>query len=102
MIKAIINGIMSLVTNIIDIVLLPINSLISGIFPDFSSAISTFNNFVTNYVGGTISYFSSLIPPITRNIIAIWLSFLIVYYGVAWSYSLIVKIYNVIQKIKFW
>lgn len=102
MIKAILNGIMKLVTNIINIVLLPINSLISNIFPDFSSAVSQFNSFVSNYVGGSISYFSSLIPPITRNIIAIWLTFLIVYYGVTWSYALIIKIYNVIQKIKFW
>lgn len=102
MIKAILNGIMKLVTNIINIVLLPVNALISGIFPNFSSSINQFNSFVSNYVGGTISYFSSLLPPITRNVIAIWLSFLIVYYGVAWSYTLIVKIYNVIQKIKFW
>lgn len=102
MIKAILNGIMKLVTNIINIVLLPVNALISNIFPNFSSSINQFNSFVSNYVGGTISYFSSLLPPITRNVIAIWLSFLIVYYGVAWSYTLIVKIYNVIQKIKFW
>lgn len=102
MIKAIINGVMKLVTNIIDIVLLPVNTLISNIFPDFSSSINQFNSFVTNYIGGTISYFSSLLPPITRNVIAIWLTFLIVYYGVVWSYSLIIKIYNVIQKIKFW
>ena len=102
MVKAILNGIMKLVTNIINIVLLPVNALISNIFPNFSSSINQFNSFVSNYVGGTISYFSSLLPPITRNVIAIWLSFLIVYYGVAWSYTLIVKIYNVIQKIKFW
>ena len=102
MIKAILNGVMKLVTNIINIVLLPVNALIGNIFPNFSSSVSQFNSFVTNYVGGTISYFSSLLPPITRNVIAIWLTFLIVYYGVVWSYSLIVKIYNVIQKIKFW
>lgn len=102
MIKAIINGIMSLVTSIINVVLLPINALIGNIFPDFSSAISQFNSFVQTYVGGSISYFASILPPITRNIIGIWLTFLVVYYGVVWSYTLVVKIYNVIQKIKFW
>lgn len=102
MVKALLNGIMKLVTNIINIILLPINSLIANIFPNFTSSVTQFNNFVQNYVGGTIGYFSSLIPPITRNIIGIWLSFLVVYYGVVWSYALIVKIYNVIQKIKFW
>lgn len=102
MIKAIINGIMKLVTSIIDIVLLPVNALINNIFPDFSSALSTFNNFITNYIGGSLSYFSSILPPITKNVIIIWLTFLITYYGIVWSYTLIIKIFNVIKKIKFW
>lgn len=102
MIKAIINGIMKLVTSIIDIVLLPVNALINNIFPDFSSALSTFNNFITNYIGDSLSYFSSILPPITKNIIVIWLTFLITYYGIVWSYTLIIKIFNVIKKIKFW
>lgn len=102
MIKAIINGIMKLVTSIIDIVLLPVNALINNIFPDFSSALSTFNNFITNYIGGSLSYFSSILPPITKNVIIIWLTFLITYYGIVWTYTLIIKIFNVIKKIKFW
>lgn len=102
MIKAIINGIMKLVTSILNIVLLPVNTLIANIFPDMSSAINTFTTFITNYVGGSLAYFSSILPPITRNIIVIWLTFLITYYGVVWSYTLIMKIWNVIQKIKFW
>ena len=102
MIKAILNGIMKLVTNIINIVLLPVNNLIRNIFPSFTTAISNFNSFVATYVGGSLSYFCSILPPITKNIIALWLGFLIVYYGVVWSYALIIKIYNVIQKIKFW
>lgn len=102
MAKAIMKVIMKLVSSIVDIVLIPINALISGIFPDFSSAISNFTTFVNTYVGGTIGYFASILPPITRSIIGLWLTFLVTYYGVVWSYSLITKIYNVIQKIKFW
>lgn len=102
MAKALMKVIMKLVTSIVDIILLPINSLVGNIFPDFSSALSTFNNFITTYVGGTIGYFSSILPPITRNVISLWFIFLVTYYSVAWSYTLIVKIYNVIQKIKFW
>lgn len=102
MAKAIMKVIMKLVSSVVDIVLLPVNALISGIFPDFASSINNFNNFVSNYVGGTIGYFSSILPPITRQVIGIWLAFLITYYGVVWSYSLVIKIYNVIQKIKFW
>lgn len=102
MFKMLINGIMSVVTWILDIILLPVNALIENIFPDMASAINTFNSFLNQYIGGAIAWFSSLLPPITKSIIVLWLSFLIIYYGVAWSYALIVKIYNVIQKIKFW
>lgn len=102
MIKAIINGLMSLVTSILNIVLLPINSLIENIFPNMSSAISTFTNFVNTYIGGSLGYFSSILPPISRSIIVLWFTFLITYYSVVWSYTLIMKIWNVIQKIKFW
>lgn len=102
MIKALMKGIMKIVTSFIGIVLTPVNALISGIFPNFAGAISQFNSFVTNYVGGTIAYFSSILPPITRQVIALWLTFLIAYYTITWSYALIIKIYNVIQKIKFW
>ena len=102
MAKAIMEVIMKLVTSVLDIVLLPVNLLIENIFPDMTSAINTFTSFVDNYIGGSIGYFASILPPITRSIIALWLGFLLVYYSVAWSYSLIIKIYNVIQKIKFW
>ena len=102
MAKALMKVIMKLVTGVLDIVLLPVNSLISTIFPDMTTAISNFNSFVNNYVGGTISYFASILPPITRNIIGLWLSFLVIYYGIVWSYTAIVKIFNVIRKIKFW
>lgn len=102
MIKALMKGIMKVVTSFIGIILTPVNVLIEGIFPDFSQAIAQFNSFVSNYIGGTIAYFSSILPPITRNVISLWLTFLIAYYTIAWSYALIIKIYNVIQKIKFW
>lgn len=102
MAKALMKVVMKLVSSVVDIVLLPINALISNIFPDFSEAISNFTSFVTNYVGGSIGYFASILPPITRSIVGLWLTFLVTYYGVSWSYSLIIKIYNVIHKIKFW
>lgn len=102
MIKALLNGIMKIVSSFIGIILTPVNTLISNVFPDFSNAIASFNTFVSRYVGGTIAYFSSILPPITRSIIALWLTFLIGYYTITWSYALIIKIYNVIQKIKFW
>lgn len=102
MIEKIINGIMNLATKTIDLVLTPVNSLIENIFPNFSTIIGYFNTFVNQYIGSTLGWFFNLLPPITKQVMLLWFTFLVVYYGIVWSYNLIVKTYNVIQKIKFW
>lgn len=102
MIKALLNGILNVITGLVNVLLTPINSLIDSLFPNMSTAINQFNSFCSNYIGGTIGWFSHILPPITKNIIIIYLTFLIGYYSVSWTYTAIVKIYNVIQKIKFW
>lgn len=102
MIKALLNGILNVITSLLNIFLLPINALIENIFPDMSSAISTFNNFINNYVGGTLSYFFSILPPIFRGLLVLWFTFVIAYYSIYYSYLAIIKIWSIIQKIKFW
>ena len=67
-----------------------------------TSAISHFNNFVTTYLGSTLSFFFNLLPPIFRSIVILWLTFLISYYTIYFSYLAIVKMFDIIQKIKFW
>lgn len=102
MIKALLNGLLSIITSLLNIFLLPINALIENIFPDMASAISTFNTFVNTYVGGTLSYFFSMFPPIFRSLLALWFTFVISYYGIYYTYTGIIKIWSIIQKIKFW
>lgn len=57
LINALLKGILSVITSLLNIFLLPINALIENVFPDMSSAIGTFNTFINTYVGGTLSYF---------------------------------------------
>ena len=102
MIKALLNGLLSIITSLLNIFLLPINALIENIFPDMASAISTFNTFVNTYVGGTLSYFFSILPPTFRGLLALWFTFVISYYGIYYTYTGIIKIWSIIQKIKFW
>lgn len=102
MIKAIINGILNLCMKVIDIVLTPINLLFDNLFPDVGNMISTFSTFVNKYVGGTLSYFFSLLPPIFRGLLITFLTFVIAYYGVYYTYIGIKKIFDIIQKIKLW
>lgn len=86
----------------LDAVTGPLTALLNNLFPDMTSAISYFIYFVNTYVGSVIAWFSNFVPPITRSMIGLWVTFLIVYYTVAWTYSLFIKVFNVIQKIKVW
>lgn len=103
MFKALLNVILKAVQGVINVVLIPINLLIEPLFPQtIVSAIGNFNTFVTTYVGGSIGWFSNLFPPIFRSLVGLSLTFTIAYYTFVWTYTGIVKIWNVIQKIKFW
>lgn len=102
MFNAIFKGILSVLGWVLDLVLTPINLLIDNLFPNMASYIELFTTFITRYVGGILAYFSNFIPPFTKQVILMWLIFLIAYYGIAWGYSLIIKIWNLIQKLKFW
>lgn len=102
MINAILNGILKVITTLLNVFLLPINLLVDSLFPDMTEAISHFNNFVTTYLGSPLSYFFNLLPPIFKSIVLLWLTFLVSYYTIYYSYLGIIKIWSVIQKIKFW
>lgn len=102
MIKALINGILNIVSWVVNLVLTPINLLISNLFPDMSNAINNFNNMVDTYIGNTVSWAANFIPPLTKSMIVLGITFMITYYGVIWTYTLTIKLFNVIRKIKFW
>lgn len=102
MADSILTTILNCLTWLVNLVLSPINSLFNNLFPDMTSYISQFNSFITNYVGGSLSYFFSLLPPITKNIILLYVSFLILYYPIVWTYTLSIRLFAIIQKIKFW
>lgn len=102
MINAIINGILKIITTLLNVFLLPVNLLIENLFPDMTQAIGHFNNFVTTYLGSSLSFFFNLLPPIFKGVMILWLTFLISYYTIYYSYLAIVKIFDIIQKIKFW
>lgn len=92
----------SVITNVANIVLLPINALIHNMFPDFSSYIQQFTDGVSTIFGGALGYFSNLLPPITKNIVLLYLSILLVYYTVSISVHAILKVIHIIKAIKIW
>lgn len=102
MIKALFNVILNLVQSLIGIILVPINTLIEPLFPQsISNAIVNFTTFINTYIGGGIGWFSSLFPPIFRSLVAMSLTFVIGYYTFVWSYTAIIKIWNVFRRLNF-
>lgn len=102
MAKAIFSVFFKIIKKIVEIFLTPINLLVANLFPNLTNIISTFNSAVSTLLGSTIGYFSSILPPITRTIILLWFSILISYYGVVFSIHLIMKVIEIIKKIKVW
>ena len=102
MIKSILNGILKMILKVIGIVLIPIDTLISNLFPSMTNAITTFTNFVNNVLGNNLVYFFHLLPPTFRSLLVIWFTLVIGYYSVYYTYLAIIKIFAIIQKIKFW
>ena len=102
MIKAILNGILSLVVSIVNVILTPINSIIDSLFPNMATAINNFTNMCNSFFSSGFTWLLQFIPPLTKQMILLWLTFEIAYYGIIWGYTLVIKIYNIIQKIKFW
>lgn len=102
MIKAILNGLLSALTGVVNFLLTPINALVSNVFPDMAGAIATFNSFVSNYLGSNLSYFFSMFPPTFKALLVLFITFCAGYYTVYFTYIAVIKIFNVIQKVKFW
>lgn len=102
MAKAIFNVFFKIINALLAVILAPVNLLVKNAFPDFSNMISTFNNFLNTYIGGSLSWFFSILPPNTRSIVLIYLALLVAYYSISISLHAILKVYTVIKNIKFW
>ena len=84
---------------LVNIILTPINLLIENLFPNMANAIATFNNFVNTYIGGSLSYFFSILPPIFRGLLITWFTFVIaLLMAFIYSYKAIIKIYQVTKE----
>lgn len=102
MAKAIFNVFFTIIKDLTNIVLAPINILVTQLFPDIAILISTFNAGVERVLGASLGFFSSILPPITRTLIVLYLTVLIGFYTVSWTAHAVLKVYAIIKKIKVW
>lgn len=101
MINAIFQGILNVINSLITIICYPVDTLINNAFPDMSSSITTALNSVSQFINnipGALGFLPVSLITILRLILGIQLTVIVV----TGSYKLVVKGWQIIQKIKFW
>ena len=102
MFKVLFDILFSVISSIVNLVLTPINLLVATLLPDVSNLISTFNTVINTYIGNGVTWFFSILPPVCRNFVILYLTFLIAYYTTSISAHAIIKVYSIIKKVKIW
>lgn len=80
-------------------ILSPLTSLVSSLLPDLSSYVTTINNFI-NTMLSNIGYFFSMLGPITRGSILLYLNLLGIFFTIYAAYITIEVTIYLITKIK--
>lgn len=101
MIQAIFKFLMDLLATVIQIIVWPINAVITATLPDLSDKIeSVAEVFAT--VFNTITWATGLIPTSIIGTIVFILTVEIAKHTIFTSTHTLLKVWNVLQKIKFW
>lgn len=99
MAKAIFNVFFKVLISIANIVLLPINTILSTFVPNLSQAITNITNAINVFLGNGLAYFFNLLPPISRYFVTFYLGFLVVYYTVSYSVHGVIWLIHVLKKL---
>ena len=101
MFKILFTIIINLVGTLVQLVCWPINQVIVLALPDFSDKITQINNVITN-VFENLSWALGLIPPAITEVILFILTVEIAKHTIFVSTHALLKVWNIVQKIKFW
>lgn len=93
------NFILSLIMSLVSTILSPITTLVSNALPDLSSYVTTINGFI-NTMLANIGYFFSMLGPITRGAILLYLNLLGVFFTIYAGYLTVEVTIYLITKIK--
>lgn len=101
MFKILFNIILNMLASVIQIIVWPINAVISSTLPDLTSKILEVTN-TLNTVFDSITWALGLIPPILIETVLFIITIEIAKHTIFISTHTLVKVWNVMQKIKFW
>lgn len=101
MIQAIFRFLMNLLATVIQIIVWPINQLIVATMPDLSSKIQEVSNTIST-VFDSIGWALGLIPDSLLATLIFILTIEIAKHTIFTSTHALIKVWNVLEKIKFW
>lgn len=101
LISSFFNFLLTIIMTVVQLICLPLNALFNGVFPDFSSQLSTINSALTTAYSG-LSWAVSLIPPMARSAILFVLTVELSMLVVMRSAHMTSKVWSILQKLKFW
>lgn len=101
MFRALFNIILNLLATLVQIVLFPLNELITNALPDISSDIQNVTNQITNMFGN-FSWGIDFLPKLFVECLVLILTLEVAKYTCYVSIHGIIKVWNLFQKLKFW
>lgn len=101
MFKALFNIIINMIASVIQIIVWPINQIIVNVMPDVSDKILVVTN-TLNTVFDAITWGLGLLPPFLVETLLFIVTIEIAKHTIFMSTHMLIKVWNVFQKIKFW
>ncbi len=101
MFKALFNVILNMVATVIQLICWPINAVITSTLPDISDKILSVTN-TLNTVFDSLTWPLGLIPPAVVEVLLFIVLVEIAKHTIFLSTHTLIKVWNVLQKIKFW
>lgn len=101
MIQAIFRFLLNLLATVIQVIVWPINQLFINFLPNVSDKITQVNNGINNLFSG-MGWALGLLPPGILPVLIFIISIEIAKHTIWANSHMIIKVWNVLQKIKFW
>lgn len=101
MFKALFNIIINLLATVIQLICWPVNQLITATLPNISDKITQVTSTLSN-IFSSITWGLGLLPPIVVETLLFIVTIEIAKHTIYISTHTLIKVWNVLQKIKFW
>lgn len=101
MFKLLFNGITSILANLLSVICWPINQVIETILPDFSDKLTFITDNLSSVFSG-VTWAISILPPVVITTLIFILTLEVAKHTIFTSTHALIKVWNLIQKIKFW